>query len=139
MITIHSDFTDIFNKIKVHNDFWGGDILMTILYDNAVDISNRKNVENFLITSYLDVLFLCVNLSLPGSLSIKSTVIFNNDFQDEINLFSGYLHSSFDVSLNYGGWPKIQALPLKEVVIWYDSLNIGLNIKAQNDLERTLF
>ncbi|MBP2833034.1 hypothetical protein J8281_12630 [Aquimarina sp. U1-2] len=104
-----------------------------------MEIPNRENFENFLITSYLDVLFLCLNLSLPGSLSIKSSVIFHRNFNDDINLFSGYLHSSFNVSSKFGGWPQIQVLPLKDVVNWYNSLNVGLKIKAENDLERTLF
>ncbi|QKX06222.1 hypothetical protein HN014_15325 [Aquimarina sp. TRL1] len=112
---------------------------MKITYENANEIDNKENIENFTIISFVDVLFLCLNLSFPGSMSIRTSVTFHKEFKDEINLHSGYLESSFQVCDKLGGWPEIRIIPLKYVVEWYNSLNIGLKIKAENDIERTLF
>ncbi|MEP1489000.1 MAG: hypothetical protein ABJL44_18635 [Algibacter sp.] len=138
-ITLHSDFNDIFIKAKKHNEFWGGIIEIKITYDDSKHISNKENIENFIITSFIDVLFLCLNLSLPGSMAVRTPIIFHREFKDKINLSAGYLQNSFDVSNKLGGWPDIKVIPLKHVVKWYNSLNIGLKIKAENDIERTLF
>jgi len=111
---------------------------MKIIHDNN-QITNKKNIEDFVILSFIDVLFLCLNLSFPGSLSVKTPITLKRGFEDEINLSATSLESSFQISDDFNGWPEIRIIPIEYVVEWYNSLNIGLNIKAQNDIERTLF
>lgn len=72
-------------------------------------------------------------------MNVRTSVIFHSDFKDEINLSSLYLQSTFNVSNELSGWPNINVIPLRNVVQWYDSLNIGVKVKAENDIERTLF
>jgi hypothetical protein len=133
---INSDFSDLFARAESKNAFYGGIIEMKISCSN---LDSRKNIENFIILSYIDVLFLCSNFAYPGSMNIRSSIELNNESIEEINLTGGYFESATETSYKFGGWPEIRIIPIKYVLEWYNSLNVGLKIKAENNIERALF
>ncbi|NER18338.1 HEPN domain-containing protein [Spongiivirga citrea] len=72
-------------------------------------------------------------------MNIRSSIELNDRSIEEINLTGVYFECATTVSHKFGGWPEIRIIPIKYVVEWYDSLKVGLKIKAENNMERALF
>lgn len=137
-INIRTDFSDIQFKAKKKGHFVGGDVLVVLEYPELKTVKNVKGFENFIALSFSNVLFLCLNISFPGSIHI-SKIRLNDGYVDDIDHSSLLFESSWSFTEKYDNWPLIERISLSTVVKWYKSLNINLKIVAETNLERCLF
>lgn len=108
---------------------------------NTNQILYREGTINYLsyyVEAYLYELFLLLNLSMPGSITLFQTVFKAGKQSRQINIDDYFFSNSLKWS-NAIGWPKIGQVPIGDVVRWYKSLNIGIRQVARNNLERVIF
>ncbi len=109
-------------------------VVCTVVKPESVKASERHFLELFLYD-----FFLCLNLSAPGSCDFFSAYIDppqgkRSDMKLSASLFEGLWMR--DVKAN---WGLINRVPLRQVVQWFDSLDLGTRQIAASRMERSLF
>jgi hypothetical protein len=82
--------------------------------------------------------FLLLNLAVPGSFG---GVIAASGGACRINVMTldARIFEYAWVSTVRTGWPRVELLPLAEVIAWYDALELGTQQLATSDLAKVLF
>lgn len=138
-IIIETDWKKIKKQFKYSIDH-KGELLLSIKIDKATSLG----VLEFFIIRFLEMMFITMNLAVPGSLNIykkelKATFNENNFKNEEISLSSGPFEFVWETSEKLNHWPKIDFLSLEKTVEWYKSLDIMFKQKATTNIERCIF
>lgn len=89
---------------------------------------------------YAYELFAILNLSYPGSCNFLTLSIKVKG--DRVALeprLPGYPFDFARVETLAGRWPSLQVLPLRQVALWYSSLQLGTRQSAETSVEKLLF
>jgi hypothetical protein len=82
--------------------------------------------------------FLIANLSVPGILDLFNARLDLNGEEYELQLSNFYFQHSVNAEFEKAiAFPTIVQVP--QVKNWFDSLNIGLKMKSEHSIERSLF
>ncbi|MBZ9688390.1 hypothetical protein G9F72_018840 [Clostridium estertheticum] len=103
------------------------------LFDDGIE-----NYLSYYIEVYLNELFLILNLSIPGSITLFQTTFKVNDYTTRIKIDSYFFAESLEWS-NEIHWLNIVPIPINDVATWYKSLNIGIRQISKTNLERVIF
>ncbi|RZN82112.1 MAG: hypothetical protein EVB11_09510 [Winogradskyella sp.] len=137
LFDISTDFSDIFQQAKEHDFFYGGELKLIISSDSKDPDIIR--IRNTVAVNFVHILFLCMNLSFPGSLNLLKCRIKNSEqMKEEVSFTSYYFESAWGINDEYE-WPSIKKIPLDIVIKWYNSLNINSKMIAETNVEKTLF
>ena len=104
---------------------------------NTDNFINDRAIENYLsyyIDVYLHELFLILNLSIPGSVSLFQTKYRGREIDIDNYFFANSLEWSNEIN-----WLTIAHIPIQDVATWYKSLNIGIRQISNTNLERVIF
>ena len=100
--------------------------------------SKNPNKDILAFKKLLMDVFLVANLSVPGVLDLFSAQLDLNGEVFKLKLSNFYfqysLNAEFDKEIAF---PVLIQLP--KVKVWFDSLNIGLQMKSEHSIERSLF
>lgn len=114
----------------------GPNYMLAGLTSNTIPLLELYNLEETELRTL--ILFLILNLSIPGSIMLAGTNFKADTRSIHIEISDYFFASSLEWSNNFN-WPNILRLPVKDVAMWYKRLNIGRRQISKNNLERVIF
>jgi hypothetical protein len=97
-----------------------------------------RDASSFVDLFFHDV-FLMLNLAVPGSFGGVVATLAEGDYRgSEITLNAHVFEYAWATSARRGS-PKIEPLPLAEVIVWYDALQLGTQQVATTNVTKALF
>jgi len=132
--TIYADWTSFLNDTKDPKSL---SIKIELNTDKDINIEAEKNYLSYYIGVYLYELFLILNLSIQGSVSLFKANFKVDFINTRIDIDNYFFCSSLEWS-NEIDWFKILYIPTKDVVTWYNNFKIGNRQISENSLERVI-
>jgi hypothetical protein len=105
-----------------------------------VTITNNENPNKDILAfkKLLMDIFLIANLSVPGILDLFNARLELNEEEYKLQLSNFYFQHSLNAEFEKTiAFPTIIQVP--QVKAWFDNLNIGLQMKSEHSIERSLF
>ncbi|MEP1093536.1 MAG: hypothetical protein ABJG78_00405 [Cyclobacteriaceae bacterium] len=137
-ITIKTDWRKIKNQFKDSIEA-PGELLISVVGNHEC----LDELSDFFTIRFLEMMFITMNISTPGSINMYDTELKNlNQDSDpynknwKISLGSSPFETFWETSGDLRNWPKVQFLPLNEVVSWYRKLKILFKQRASSNIER---
>lgn len=103
-----------------------------------------EELSTFFLNRFLEMMFITMNISVPGSLNLYNRELKDLDNDSHLNNWGISLTSSpfehfWEVSREPNDWPKIEFISLEKVVNWYKNLNVSFKQKASSNIDRCFF
>jgi hypothetical protein len=97
-----------------------------------------RDASSFVDLFFHDV-FLILNLAVPGSFGGVIATLAEGEYRgSEVSLSARAFEYAWATSTR-NGWPRIEPLPLADVIVWYDALRLGTSQVATEDVAKALF
>ncbi|MBZ9616798.1 HEPN domain-containing protein [Clostridium estertheticum] len=133
--TIIADWTSLFNDGKNSNLL---SIKIRLNTVKNINLEGQKNYLSYYVNAYLYELFFILNISIPGSITLYGATLNVDLIKTRFDMDDYFFGASLEWS-NDVDWFKILYVPTKDVVKWYESLNIGIRQLSKTNLERVIF
>ena len=139
-ITIKTNWREIKDQFKYSIDN-PGDLILSV----SGTYEYLEELSEFFLIRFLEMMFITMNISVPGSLNLYNTEIkkieeLSNPYWKNwpVSLSSGPFEMFWETH-EHSRWPEIDFVPLRKVVDWYKSLDILLTQRASSNIERCFF
>jgi hypothetical protein len=106
----------------------------------TVECQSTRVVGTDDVLSYIQDVFLILNVAAPGSLNLRDCVLIGREkrLDTRLELSSEVFESAWIDSVR-SEFPGVHALPLESVVTWFEALDLGARQIAENGVAKALY
>jgi hypothetical protein len=132
-VRIRIDWTPIIDRDEEDDS-----VPLEVQYVDERDSPDVRDAASFVDLFFHDV-FLLLNIAVPGSFGGVIATLAQGEYRgSEVALSARMFEYAWATSTRRGS-PVIEPLPLAEVIVWYDALQLGTSQVATTNVAKALF